>query len=116
MEETNGTCVAEAAGYAASDPKKSSVAYLCDELLVDLAKAGDEQAYVELYSRHSPMAARVVQRITQNAEDTEDVLQEACIRAFRHLHSFDGRAAFSTWLTLAFAELSEHNRFTLIFQ
>ncbi len=95
MEETKGTCVAE----AASDVVGTSVVHLCDELLVDLARAGDEQAYVELYRRHSPMTARVVQRITQNAEDTEDLLQEACIRAFRHLHSFDGRAAFSTWLT-----------------
>jgi RNA polymerase sigma-70 factor, ECF subfamily len=92
VEETNVTCDAHGAGM-------SSVAHLREASLVDLAKAGGEQAYVELYRRHAPMAAGVVQRITQNYEDTEDVLQEACIRAFSHLQSFDGRAAFSTWLT-----------------
>ncbi|WP_408609727.1 RNA polymerase sigma factor [Granulicella tundricola] len=72
---------------------------LPDQTLVALAQAGDEDAYVELYRRHSPMAARAIRRITRNAEDTEDVLQETSIRALVHLKSFDGRSAFSTWLT-----------------
>ena len=41
----------------------------------------------------------VIRRITRHTEDAEDVLQEAFLRALRHLHSFDGRVAFSTWLT-----------------
>jgi RNA polymerase sigma-70 factor (ECF subfamily) len=93
VSDLNATCVFE--------PRSSfnPVTRLCDATLVELAKAGDEQAYVELYTRHSPMAARVIQRMMHNAEDTEDILQDACIRAFVHLQSFDGRSAFSTWLT-----------------
>ena len=72
---------------------------LPDPELVKLAKAGDQQAYSELYRHHSPMATRVIRRMTRHTEDAEDVLQEAFLRALRHLHSFDGRAAFSTWLT-----------------
>ena len=38
-------------------------------------------------------------RITRNHEDAEDAVQDAFLRAFLHLQSFDGRSTFSTWLT-----------------
>ncbi len=72
---------------------------LSDPALVELAKAGDQEACSELYRRHSPMATGVIRRMTRHTEDAEDVLQEAFLRALIHLRSFDGRAAFSTWLT-----------------
>jgi len=37
--------------------------------------------------------------ITKNREDAEDALQDALLQAFVHLDKFDGRSAFSTWLT-----------------
>jgi RNA polymerase sigma-70 factor (ECF subfamily) len=33
-----------------------------------------------------------------NAHDAEDVTQEAFIKAYRNLHTFNGKARFSTWL------------------
>jgi RNA polymerase sigma-70 factor (ECF subfamily) len=38
-------------------------------------------------------------RITRNLDDAEDVLQDSWMRAFTHLRTFDGRSAFSTWVT-----------------
>jgi RNA polymerase sigma-70 factor (ECF subfamily) len=38
-------------------------------------------------------------RITRNHEDAEDALQDSFLRAFLHINRFDGRSAFSTWLT-----------------
>jgi RNA polymerase sigma-70 factor (ECF subfamily) len=38
-------------------------------------------------------------RITKNLEDAEDVIQDAWLKAYVHLATFDGRARFSTWLT-----------------
>jgi len=40
-----------------------------------------------------------IYRITNNWQDAEDVLQESLMRAFVHLHTFEFRASFSTWLT-----------------
>jgi DNA-directed RNA polymerase specialized sigma24 family protein len=37
--------------------------------------------------------------MTKNREDTEDVLQETLMKAFIHLGGFEGRSAFSSWLT-----------------
>jgi RNA polymerase sigma-70 factor (ECF subfamily) len=70
-----------------------------DEGLVAVAKLGDRSAFAELWKRHSKIAFTKVYQITKNQADTEDVIQEAWIKAFIHLNTFDGRAKFSTWLT-----------------
>ena len=71
----------------------------CDMYLVAAAKAGDHQAYAELCRRHSPQIFRTVLRITGNTADAEDTLQEALLKAYVHIRGFEGRSAFSSWLT-----------------
>jgi RNA polymerase sigma-70 factor, ECF subfamily len=70
-----------------------------DEVLVAAAKLGDRSAFVELWERHSSRAFTMAYRITKNRADTEDVIQDAWMNAYVHLQTFDGRAAFSTWIT-----------------
>jgi RNA polymerase sigma factor (sigma-70 family) len=70
-----------------------------DEALVAAAKSGDHPAFVELWTRYSNTAFKVVYRVTGNRDDAEDAIQDAWMRAYVHLKSFDGRAKFSTWLT-----------------
>jgi RNA polymerase sigma-70 factor (ECF subfamily) len=38
-------------------------------------------------------------RITRNQDDAEDVVQDAWMKTYVHLNTFDGRSKFSTWLT-----------------
>jgi RNA polymerase sigma-70 factor (ECF subfamily) len=75
------------------------LAVASDESLVSSAKAGMHPAFAELCRRHSNRTLRVIQRITQSKEDTEDVLQESLLKVFTHLNAFDRRSKFSTWLT-----------------
>src|ERR1700694_3084955 len=70
-----------------------------DEVLVAAAKSGDHPAFVELWTRHSKTAFNMAYRITGNRDDAEDVVQDAWMKAYVHLNTFDGRAKFSTWLT-----------------
>jgi RNA polymerase sigma-70 factor (ECF subfamily) len=70
-----------------------------DAELVALAKAGDENAYAELVKGASPTARRAVRSILRAEADAEDALQEATIRSYFKLSTFDGRAKFSTWFT-----------------
>jgi RNA polymerase sigma-70 factor, ECF subfamily len=70
-----------------------------DEILVGAAKLGDRSAFAELWERHSNKVFKVAYRVTKNRDDAEDVIQEAWMRAYVHLNTFDGRAKFSTWLT-----------------
>ncbi len=70
-----------------------------DEALVAATKRGDAQAFEELILRHRPRVLRVAQRITNNREDAEDVVQESLHKAFLHLDAFQEKSRFSTWLT-----------------
>jgi RNA polymerase sigma-70 factor, ECF subfamily len=70
-----------------------------DEVLVAAAKSGDHLAFVELWTRHSNSAFKIAYRIMGNRDDAEDASQDAWMKAYVHLNTFDGRANFSTWLT-----------------
>jgi RNA polymerase sigma-70 factor (ECF subfamily) len=70
-----------------------------ETLLVISARNGEQLAYAELCRRHREKILRIVLRITRNLDDAEDVLQDSWMRAFTHIRSFDGRSAFSTWVT-----------------
>jgi RNA polymerase sigma-70 factor (ECF subfamily) len=70
-----------------------------DELLVSAAQCGDSQAFVELSKRHSRRLLLKTYRITNNWQDAEDVVQDSFMKVFTHLHTFESRATFSTWLT-----------------
>lgn len=69
-----------------------------DEQLVELAKNGDTGAFPELVKRYSRRILRVARNITNNEEDSEDVLQETFLKAYTHLDGFQGNSKFYTWL------------------
>src|SRR6201998_3074325 len=63
------------------------------------ARSGETGALDTWYRTHAQKLFCNVRRITRNHEDAEDAVQDAFLRAFLHLQSFDGRSTFSTWLT-----------------
>ena len=72
---------------------------LTDEALIAEAKSGDHLAFGQLWKRHSNTAFKIVYRIAGNRDDAEDAIQDAWMKAYIHLHTFDGRSKFSTWFT-----------------
>jgi RNA polymerase sigma-70 factor, ECF subfamily len=67
--------------------------------LVAAAKNGNKKAFEILVRRHEQKIFFVARRITHTREDAEDVVQQSFQKAFTHLRKFEGRSAFSTWLT-----------------
>src|SRR6266403_2334877 len=70
-----------------------------DAALVVAAQSGDRHAFEILVERHEQTIFFVARRITHTREDAEDVVQQSFQKAFIHLRKFEGRSAFSTWLT-----------------
>jgi RNA polymerase sigma-70 factor (ECF subfamily) len=70
-----------------------------DGALVAAAKCGNTQAFEDLVLRHERRVFTVAQRITNNREDAEDVVQETFHKVFLHLDDFQEKSRFSTWLT-----------------
>ena len=69
-----------------------------ESLLVSEAKAGNYAAFEELVNRYEKKIYRLGMNITGNAEDAEDVLQEAFLKAFAHLPEFREDSRFYTWI------------------
>ena len=68
------------------------------EAMVDRARSGDERAFAELATAVRGQVHRWALVRTGDADDAEDVAQTVVIRLHRHLHAFEGRSRFTTWL------------------
>lgn len=69
-----------------------------DTSLALLAARGDRQAFAQLVERHYDYIYRIACKWTGKASDAEDVAQDVCIKLGTAIRSFDGRAAFTSWL------------------
>jgi len=81
--------------------------------------AGDERAFTRLVTRYQPRLVNFVTRMIQDRERAEDLVQEAFLRVYRHLHRFDRNRKFSTWVytiasNLARNELRNRKRNPLV--
>jgi RNA polymerase sigma-70 factor, ECF subfamily len=69
-----------------------------DDHLIARAARGDQSALEELFRRHRDAAYRVAYRLLGNVEDALDAVQDGFIKAMTHLHGFENRSSFKTWL------------------
>lgn len=70
-----------------------------DQQLVEQALANNTQAFAQLYERHRDRVYRLAYRFVGNKADALDLCQEVFVKAYEALPSFQGRAAFGTWLS-----------------
>ena len=84
---------------AAPLPQLSSLASLSDEEVVARVVHGETALFEILMRRHNERIYRVARAILRDDGEAEDVMQQAYVNAYTHLHQYDGRAQFATWLT-----------------
>jgi len=69
-----------------------------DQALLARARTGDAAAFEALLVTHYQYIFRVAYRWLGHESDAEDVAQTVCMRLPVAIRSFDGRAAFTSWL------------------
>lgn len=69
-----------------------------DRRLIAECLAGRSAAFGELVRRYQDRLFHTAYRLTGNAEDAQDVLQEAFLSAYQALEGFKGDSLFFTWL------------------
>jgi len=74
------------------------VVELTDDELIARTRAGDRRAYGELVERYRVAVIRRAETILRDSVAAEDAAQEAFVRAYSYLHSYDGQHRLYTWL------------------
>ena len=71
---------------------------MTEQELVALAKQGDQDAFAKLVEANQNKIYSLALRMTGNPEDGADLAQEAFLKAWRSLPTFQEESSFSTWL------------------
>jgi len=75
--------------------------------------SGDPEAFALLVAEHQQKLCNFIQRYTRNRQDAEDLTQDTFVKAFKSLHRYERRYAFSAWLyTIARRTVYNHHRDT----
>lgn len=69
-----------------------------DHVLVARSQKGDKNAFRLLFVRYQRRAYALAFGVVHNQQDALDVVQDAFLKAHRHLGTFEGSASFYTWL------------------
>jgi RNA polymerase sigma-70 factor (ECF subfamily) len=69
-----------------------------DETLVAEAARGNRDAFDVLVRRYQSRLFQLIRILTHGDEESEDLVQETFVRAYRAVHRFRGDSTFRTWL------------------
>jgi RNA polymerase sigma-70 factor (ECF subfamily) len=69
-----------------------------DADLVARLQRGDATAFEPIVRAHSGRLLSVARRVRGNDQDAQDAVQDAFIRAYKAIHTFEARAQLHTWL------------------
>ncbi|MGB0679923.1 MAG: RNA polymerase sigma factor [Polyangiales bacterium] len=83
---------------AASNPQQQPDAAPDDAALVDAVQRGEAHAFRQLFDRYHRRAYAVAFGVLKHPQSAQDVVQEAFVKVFRHIHKFHGNSNFYTWL------------------
>ncbi|MDX2052922.1 MAG: sigma-70 family RNA polymerase sigma factor [Polyangiaceae bacterium] len=82
-----------AAGHSTED--------VTDEELVARMQRGDRAALALLYTRHAPAVLALVRAIVGDSAESEDVLHDVFLEAWRHVSSYEAsRGSVKVWLSV----------------
>lgn len=69
-----------------------------DADLIQRAQGGDGDAYGKLVVKYQDLVYNAVYRMVGREDEAADIAQEAFVKGWRALGSFEGRAQFGTWI------------------
>ncbi len=76
----------------------SGIAAVEDGVLIEKALGGQSECFAALMDRHKSAVRRRVKSMVRNIMDEDDIVQEAFVKAWRHLATFRAQASFRSWV------------------
>lgn len=81
------------------DSIEKLIAQKRDEILIKATLDGNKKAFARLISYYRVRIKSLGMRFFKNEADTDDYVQEVCIKIFTNLKNFRYDSSFSTWIT-----------------
>lgn len=69
-----------------------------DHHYIKLIRQGDKQAFSLLVQKHQNLVYTLALRILRNPEEAQEAAQDAFIKVYQSLSSFESKSKFTTWL------------------
>ncbi len=80
------------------EERKKEESLIEDRAWVKQTLAGDQAAFGDLVNKYQNAVYNLAYRMLSNPGEAEDAAQEALMRAYTHLASYDQKRSFKTWL------------------
>ena len=77
-----------------------------DRALVERVQAGDKEAFRTLVERHQRRAFSIAMSLVRDENDARELVQDAFLRVYKNIGSFQGQSSFFTWLYRIITNLS----------
>lgn len=77
---------------------KVAIEKMEEQRIIEMVQQGNANAFSFLVNKYQDIVFSIALKVLKNREDAEEMAQEAFIKAFRSIQSFQGKAKFSTWL------------------
>jgi len=66
--------------------------------IIEQIRKGNTNAFSKLVTKYQDVVFSIALKVLRNREEAEEIAQEAFIKAYRSVHTFQGKSKFSTWL------------------
>ena len=88
-----------------------------DDKLIDRFLSGDEEGFEMLVKKYQNRVINIVHSLGSNIQNADDIAQEAFIKVYKNLASFNRKSKFSTWLyritiNTSYSYLRKEKRYT----
>lgn len=85
-------------GRVTGSAESTAAASTDDAVFIERLRSGDEAAFETLIDRYSSDIYGVLYRLTEDAEEARDLMQDTFLKVIRGVRTFRGDSEFKTWL------------------
>ena len=71
---------------------------LSDNQLAEVIRTKDEELFAEIISRYQQKLFYYVNRLINNPDEAEDVVQDVFLKVYKNLNGYDPKLKFSSWI------------------
>lgn len=69
-----------------------------ENVIIKKAQTGDDSSFETLIELYQDRAYAIAYSIMGNSHDSYDMVQDSFIKVYKHLHKFNFKSSFNTWL------------------